>query len=224
MSVATNSDRRKHQKREIKDFNSSKELFSTEQDFSDFSTVHFSLSEYDAIRLKDRIPAIEVVEFIRFKSENNYSDRIDLTLTPYLRLIIECIGKKGIYWLICIAPTQSGKTTVLQVFVADHMDQKGGYFFYIMPTGRTAVRAFQDKVTDMVEATPRLLEHVLTPHHENMTNFVIRLDNSSVFPVTCGSLAEMSGMTTSGMAIDEIRLMPLDTLDESNVVHKVKIE
>lgn len=180
--------------------------------------VRLSEKEYHAIRIKDRYSAEKVAHLVRLDSKKNRTDRIRFDWTPYLLLPIQCIGKKGIYWITCIAPTQSAKTTFLQVFVADSIDQAPGNMLYVMPTGKTAERGYNDKIVSMIENTPMLYEHVIQPKDDNLLKTLTRLDNMCIFPVTAGSLSELSSITCSRIAIDELRLMDLTIGAESNVI------
>lgn len=180
--------------------------------------IRFSEKEYHSIRIKDKYPASEVANIVRFDNVKSYSDRLDLGMTPYLVLPIECIGKKGVYWLTCIAPTQSGKTAFLQVFVADSIDQSPGNMLYIMPTGKTALRGYADKILSMIEKTPELYEHVLYPKRDNLLKTITRLDNMSIYPCTSGSIPEISSITCVRIALDEVRSMGVSVGVESNVI------
>ena len=119
----------------------------------------FSEDEIQILYLPERIPAEEVAKKIRLPIKANFSERIDLDLTPYLKLPISLIGKPGVISIFIIAPTQSGKTVFLQVFVADAILQDPATLMYVLPDETSGKKALNDKVIEMIKNTPELFAH-----------------------------------------------------------------
>ena len=82
----------------------------------------FSKQETEWLKIPKRVSALEVLKKIRLPTRNNLLDRIDLTLTPYLKDPVSLIGNCKIQWIGIIGPTQSGKSIFLQTVIADMID------------------------------------------------------------------------------------------------------
>lgn len=175
-----------------------------------------SEGELRALLIEEKISAVEVAKKLRFPSDASRYDRIDFELTPYLILPTMWIGKTGIHWLKMIAPTQSGKTVFLQIFVADTIMQSPGNMLYMMPTGDTASRGFQDKILNMIQTTPELFEHVTYPLSSCLTTWHAYLDNMTIHAVCSNSAAQLSSITCPRVVADEVRAMGLSIGNESN--------
>jgi len=162
--------------------------------------------ELDLLYLPVRKPASEIANTMRVPSKSNVFDRIDLELTPYLKLPISLIGKSKVKWIYIIAPTQSGKTVFLQTVVADSIAQDPGTLMYILPDKISGQKALKEKVIGLIDSTPYLAKHK-TSDKLYMTE--IRLDNMSIYPGWSGSLASLSSTPAKRVVLDEVRLMNL---------------
>lgn len=149
--------------------------------------------------------------------KSNILDTIDLTLTPYLKTPISLIGDTRIQWIIALAPTQSGKTVLLQVAVADAVDQDPGPMLYLLPDENMGKKNLQEKVINMLVASPELATH-FTGRIRDLSKSGIELDNMTIMPGWAGSLATTSSIPQKRVCIDEARLMKLTVGNESNAI------
>jgi len=178
--------------------------------------IKISEEEFDLLSLPARVSAIEVAKMIRLPSKANILNKIDLDLTPYIKLFIELIGKTHVEWLFQIAPTQSGKTVSLQIVMADAISQDPGTIIYINPDEALTKKNMQEKVINMILETPELLEHSVGS--KKMAKTQVELDNMTIFGGWAGSLSTMSSIAAKRVILDEIRLMKLQIGDESNAL------
>jgi len=185
---------------------------------SGYADTSFSQTELDYLRLPVRMPAIEVAERIRVPMKSNVFDRIDLSMTPYLIDPISLIGDESVRWIYVIAPTQSGKTVILQVAVADTIDQNPGTLLYIYPDENNGKASMQEKLIGMIKDTDFLYKHVVQPEKQNLSTKKIVLDNMTIWPAWSGSLGTLSSKPAKVIILDEIRLMKLSTGRESNAI------
>lgn len=177
-----------------------------------------SKKEFKCLKLHKRYSPLELVKKLRFPLATSRYDRVDLSMTPYLVLPISWLRKSGIHWIKMIAPTQSGKTLLLQTAVADAIDQSPGNVLYMMPTESTADRGFKDKIVEMIKATPELYAHAIHPIKTTLTKKKAVLDNMTIYAIASNSPAEISSITCSLVIADEVRAMALSVKDESNAL------
>jgi phage terminase large subunit GpA-like protein len=182
----------------------------------EYSKIKVSEEELEILYLPPRLPAEDVVKKIRIPIKSNFTDRIDLNLTPYLKFPISLIGKNHVHWIFAIAPTQSGKTVLLQVFVADSIDQEPGTMIYALPDKISGAKAMEDKLIGMIKASPELYKRVRSSR--DLATTKITLDNMTIYPSWGGSIASSSSITCKRGAIDEVRLMKKKSGNESNVI------
>lgn len=140
-----------------------------------------------------------------------------MNLTPYLRDPISFIGDTRVKWLMAIAPTQSGKTVLLQIAVADAIEQDPGNFLYVLPDEKMGRKHMQEKIIRVIEETPMLQKHT-TGKVRDMSKQGIQLDNMTIYPGWAGSLGSMSSFPMKRAALDEVRLMKLEIGAESNAI------
>ena len=178
--------------------------------------LKISQGELDILYLPKRLSALEVCDKIRIPQKSNFMNKIDIALTPYLKLPISLIGKSSVQYIFIIAPTQSGKTVFLQVSVADCIDQDPGTLVYILPDEKSGRKAIKEKIIGMIRETPELYKHVGSVRDLSTTG--IHLDNMSIYPGWAGSLATMSSIAAKKVIWDEIRLMELSKGNESNAL------
>ncbi len=178
--------------------------------------VKLSEEEVDLLLLPARVSALEVAKKICLPSKANILNKIDLDLTPYIKLFVELIGKTHVEWLFQIAPTQSGKTVSLQIVIADSIDQDPGTIIYINPDEGMTKKNMQEKVINMIIETPELMEHAVGV--KKLAKTQVELDNMTIFGGWAGSLSTMSSVAAKRVILDEIRLMKLQIGDESNAL------
>lgn len=177
-----------------------------------------SPEEIEIISLPEKFPASKVAEKIRLPLKSNIKDRIDLDLTPYLKLPISLKGKRGIDWVFLIAPTQSAKTVFLQIVVADTIDQSPGTLIYILPDRVSARKSLKEKLIPMIMLTPDLRKHIIGNYKRSLNLESLTLDNMTIYPAWAGSLASLSSTPALIVILDELRLMGLSIGDESNAI------
>jgi phage terminase large subunit GpA-like protein len=158
-----------------------------------------------------------VAKKLRLSTKSNLLEKVDLSLTPYLIDPISLIGNYKIHWIGIIAPTQSGKTVFLQVAVADAIDQDPGPFLYVLPDEKTSKKAIDEKLISIVEKSPNLSIHK-TGKVKDISHSQIKLDNMTITPAWAGSIPTMNMVPYKRAALDEVRLMPLTTGNESNAI------
>lgn len=178
--------------------------------------MKISQDELNILYLPQRLSAVEVTKKIRLPIKANFSNKIDLELTPYLELPVSLIGKNKHEWLYIIKPTQSGGTVFLQIAVADAIDQDPGTLIYITPDEVLSKKGMQEKVINMIDETPELKEHKTGIKTTSKTG--IHLDNMSIYPGWAGSLGTLSSIPAKRVILDEVRLMKLQIGVESNAI------
>lgn len=175
-----------------------------------------SKEELEILYLPKKLPAIEIAKKIRLPQKANFLNKIDIDLTPYLKLPISCIGKSSIEWIYIIAPTQSAKTVYLQIVVAYAIDQDPGTLIYILPDEVSGKKALKEKVINMIRETPALMSRVRG--ERDLSTVGIHLNNMTIYPAWSGSLASLSSTPAKRVILDEVRLMKLQIGDESNAL------
>lgn len=183
-----------------------------------FENNYLSQKEFDALQLRERIPTIELAKKLRLSRKMNSRDRIDLDLTPYHKLPLKMIGKQKVLFVYAIAPTQSGKTLLAQIFVADRIEQSPGSLLYCLPTEASGRVQFNEKIISLIQESEMLYKHVVQPEKQTMTLKSIKLDNMTIYPAWSNSAQSMNSVTCIGGVLDEIRLMPTQLPDGGNAI------
>lgn len=147
----------------------------------------------------------------------NILEKIDLTLTPYLREPLSYVGDSRVKWIGVIAATQSGKSVFLQGAVADAIDQDPGPLLYLFPDEKSGKKQLKEKIIGMIEKSDFLSAHK-TDRIYDISKTEVSLDNMSITPGWAGSIATMSSTAYKRAVLDEVRLMPLTTGNESNAI------
>lgn len=178
--------------------------------------VKISREELKILFLPKRLSALDITKIIRLPLKSNFTDKIDLGLTPYLVMPISLIGKNNVKLIGIIAPTQSGKTVALQVVVADAIEQDPGTLIYINPDETLSKKGMREKIINMILETPELRKHIKSLR--NVSKIGIQLDNMSIYPAWAGSLATLSSIPAKRVILDEVRLMKLMIGEESNAI------
>jgi phage terminase large subunit GpA-like protein len=158
-----------------------------------------------------------VVKKIKLSTRGNVHEHLDLDLTPYLCDPISLIGNYKIQWLGCIAPTQSGKTVFLQVFVADAIDQDPGPLLYVLPDEKAVRKSFDEKIISMINTSEPLAAHK-TGRYNDISYSQVKLDHMTIAAAWAGSVPTMNSIPYKRAALDEVRLMPLTQGNESNAI------
>ena len=144
-------------------------------------------------------------------------EKIDLSLTPYLVPIIEEIGNYKVHWIGVIGPTQSGKSVVLQVAVADQILQDPGPGIYTLPDETTGRKHLDEKIISMINASPELAK-LKTSRIRDLSYEKVTLQNMTIYPAWAGSIQTMNSFPMKRGYLDEVRLMGLTIGNESNAV------
>ncbi len=174
--------------------------------------------ELRAIKVPERYSSLEVASRIRLPSKSNFATALDLDLTPYSKLPIFCIGKEQILWIIVIAPTQSGKTVILQVAVADTIDQAPNTAIYCLPDEKSGAKALDEKVIEMIKCSPFLQKYIQQPASKTLSKVAIRLVHMTIYPAWSNSLAALSSTPAARVFADEVRLFKKSVGKESNAL------
>lgn len=159
----------------------------------------------------------EVAQKIRFNGKSNVLDRLDLSLTPYLEEPISLIGHPKIQWEGVLGPTQSAKSVFLQVAVADMVYQDPGPGLYILPDENVGKKHFEEKIISMIRNSPELAKY-MTGKVRDLCSEKVILQNMTMYPAWAGSIATMNSFPMKRVFLDEVRLMPLTTGNESNAI------
>lgn len=154
---------------------------------------------------------------LRLPQEDNVLDRLDLSLTPYLEDPISLIGHPKVTWLGALGPTQSGKSVVLQVAVADMIYQDPGPGLYTLPDETVGKRHFESKVIKMVKNSPELSKF-MTGKMRDASSEKFIMQHMTMYPAWAGSIATMNSFPMKRVFLDEVRLMHLTIGNESNAI------
>lgn len=154
---------------------------------------------------------------IRLSDKSNVLDRIDLSLTPYLEEPISLIGHPKIQWEGILGPTQSAKSVFLQAAVADMVYQDPGPGLYVLPDENVGKKHFEEKVISMIKNSPELAKYQ-TGKVRDMCHERVTLQHMTIYPAWAGSIATMNSFPMKRVFLDEVRLMPLTTGNESNAI------
>lgn len=180
------------------------------------SKFRISSAELSMMKLPERYSANVVASKIRLPAKSNALTSLDLDLTPYTRLPIWCIGKESVLWIGVIAGTQMGKSVILQVGVADMLDQAPNTALYVLPDEKSAGKQMDEKIIGMVRSSPFLSKYVLSYKDLNKTQ--LKFSHMTMYPAWSNSLASLSSTPASRIFLDEVRLFRKAIGKESNAI------
>ena len=158
-----------------------------------------------------------MIEKIKVPLRGNILEKIDLSLTPYIREPLTYVGDSRVHWIGIIAATQSAKSVFLQGVVADAIDQDPGPLLYLFPDEKSGKKQLKEKIIGMIEKSEFLTAHK-TSRVFDISKTEVFLDNMTITPGWAGSIATMSSTAYKRAVLDEVRLMPLTTGNESNAI------
>src|SRR5690554_5060621 len=161
----------------------------------------FSKQKTEWLKIPKRVSALEVLKKIRLPTRNNLLDRIDLTLTPYLKDPVSLIGNCKIQWIGIIGPTQSGKSIFLQTVIADMIDQDPGPAMYILPDENTGKKHLDEKIIQMINATPAFQKYK-TDKKTDMSYKGVKLNHMTIHPAWAGSPVSMNSFPMKRVCLD----------------------
>lgn len=176
-----------------------------------------SEAEYHALAFPEPEPPLEFVKKIRLDPTRNVRDEIDLSLTPYLRRPVECLGDFSVEVLGVMGCRQSGKTIVPQVCIAHAIDQDPGPMAYIGPDEDTIKKIADEKIISMIDSTPCLLRHRYG-RLDNVSREGVKLDTMVIHLGWSNSATKMNALPKMRVIFDEVRLFKKTLGHESNAV------
>ena len=182
------------------------------------SKVLIDPDELAAWKLPEKSPSLLVMERLVLPSKSNVYTSLDISLTPYLKMPIELLGDSRAFLIGLIMGTQAGKSTYLQVAIADMIDQQPGTALYVLPDRASGQKQLKDKVIDPIKLTPTLARHIIQPAARSMTQDIIRLDHMTINLGWSNSPASLSSTPCSRVFLDEVRLFKKELGNESNPV------
>ena len=178
--------------------------------------VRISKKEKEILRPRQPVSPVDFVKCLRLPQKGNILPEIDLTLTPYIVDPIRNIADYSVETIIIIAPTQSGKTVVLQTAVGWSIDQDPGPLMYIYPTELTAKKAMNEKLIEMIKHTPCLQKRIKKIREVSKSG--INLDSMTIYPAWSNSPGSINILPMKRVIWDETRLMTLTIGRESNAI------
>lgn len=95
--------------------------------------------------------------------------------------------------------------------------QDPGPGLYILPDENVGKKHFEEKVISMIRQTPELSKF-MTGRVRDLCSEKVQLQNMTMYPAWAGSIATMNSFPMKRVFLDEVRLMPLTTGNESNAV------
>jgi len=179
-------------------------------------SARYSKAESEAMHLPDPISPVEFLKVIRLPQKDNIKTELDMELTPYLKAPIKRIADYRVQTIIIIAPTQSGKTVVIQVAVAWSIDQDPGPLLYSLPDEKTAKRLLEEKIVNMIRETPCLRKRIRSLRDVSRSG--IKLDSMTIFPAWSHSIPTYGSSPKKRVVSDEVRLFDLAIGKESNAL------
>ena len=185
-----------------------------------FNQNKFKISkkEKKAGSLPEKIDIFTLISRLRLPLKSNVKSRIDLTLTPYLVEPLTHVNKYSVDWIYVIAPTQSGKTVILQCAFADHLYQGRGNAIYCLPDLESGKTQVVEKLISIIKATPFLNALAIQPESKNLTHKILRLVNKNIYLAWSNSKPTMNSKPVPKVYLDEVRLFKQVLGQESNAI------
>lgn len=170
-----------------------------------------------AVRPAESSPIAEWAEkhFILDARTNARPGPIDLSLTPYLRGILDAFQHWAVRQITFVACTQVGKTTAELICLGWTIDQKPVTTMMIMPTEMLARRFSITRIKPLFSASPALDAH--RPNEawsEKITEY--HLDRMSLLMGWANSPAVLSSTPAGAMLLDEVDKYPIESGKEAD--------
>jgi phage terminase large subunit GpA-like protein len=133
--------------------------------------------------------------------------------TPYLAEIMDCLSVHvPVQRIVVVAGAQVGKTECGNNWIGYTVDRAPCPMLMVQPTLEMAKRASKQRITPMIEATPRLRERVKDPRSKDPgnTTFVKEFDGGLLMMTGANSAAGLRSMPIRNVFLDEVDEYPGD--------------
>lgn len=152
-----------------------------------------------------RLPLSEwaVEKFVIKEKGAVFPGPYDLSLTPYWRDPMDSLSDPKVRRVNIAASAQTGKTQVMNVFLAFIAAERPCNILYVRPTEPDIGEAFRDRFRPMIEEN---LPHLIPPMGEWVVtgkNPVVKLNNMLIYGAAATVPRHMTSRTTLVVAYDE---------------------
>lgn len=177
-----------------------------------------SPSEIKAGKLPEKINIFRLIDKLRLPLTSNRRSKIDVSLTPYIIEPLNAVGRHDVDEIYVVAPTQSGKTVILQTAFADHVYQGRGNAYYCLPDKISGEKQVQEKLISIIKASDVLHKYTRKPWSKTLTNSILHLVNKKILLAWSNSPASMNSIPAPIALLDEVRLFKKELGNESNAI------
>lgn len=133
--------------------------------------------------------------------------RFSTALTPYHRPILDALSDPRTEFVVCMLPSQDGKTEILNNFVGKSIDVDPGPMLVMQPTGQMGEAWSKDRLAPMLRDSPTLRNKVREARSRDSENTILH----KKFPG--GHLTIVGSNSAAGLASRPIRDVLVDEVD-----------
>lgn len=133
--------------------------------------------------------------------------RYSTSVTPYHREILRALSDPETEIVVCMLPSQDGKTELLNNFVGHRIDVEPGPMLVLQPTREMAETWSRDRLSPMLRDTPSLRGRVRDARSRDADNTILH----KKFPG--GHLTTVGSNSAAGLASRPIRDVLVDEVD-----------
>jgi phage terminase large subunit GpA-like protein len=161
------------------------------------------------VRPRPRLTGSEWVErfLVLPSSTTRQAGRVRLSVTPYLRDVLDAVTDRHVQQVTFIAPSQSAKTTFVLAVMGYYIHQEPSPTLAVQPTVEMAEDFSKGRFTPTLEASPALRKLIAAPRSRQSANTIL----SKQYP---GGQADFAGANSpAGLASRPKRLVLFDEVD-----------
>ena len=154
-------------------------------------------------------------EFIELGRESPYPGRFNIQNSPWIKQPLEDLQDIRCRSLTCMSSAQSGKTMLLEIFVAWLVSEDPSPTLWVMSTADEAKRLSREKLMPLLERCPPVKDRMPTDRFKKST-FEILFDTMPFWIVSAGgnSQAALASKSIRNLILDEVALYKAGSVDK----------
>lgn len=164
---------------------------------------------FSAFRPPERLTVSEWADKYRILASESSAEpgKWRTNRAPYQREIMNAFTQPGVWEIVVMASSQSGKTEAINNMVGYAIDTDPGPMLYVQPTEKTAEDYSKRRIAPMIASTPRLRDKVFRARSRDSANTI----TMKTFPG--GSLAIVGANSPADLASKPVRYLFMDETD-----------
>lgn len=163
----------------------------------------FAKGERNAFHKRKPIPVSLWAERHRVVHQSSIPGRWHNSVTPYMKGVMDASFFPSVETVIICKTPQTGGSEAIHNCVGYAVDRQPGPAMYVFPDRQTAKENAQDRITPMLESSPRLRSY-LTGVADDTSSLRINLQHMAIYLGWSGSVSRLGNKPIRYLVLDEL--------------------